>query len=330
VQHLKVTFFIAFVLVAAHSTTSAQNADKNLDWFDGTPRTFVVNGYSTSFRWPNVLQRKLDKFFDGKRVIEVKLATQGGTPIAKWMNVETGEPLPPWNLKLRPLLSEQECPTIVLAQQSLQWVFEDRADGIRNAKDAANIRKGVRAIQGYTDRLLADGADAVVVAMHIYKHSMEPAIGNERLALEHFVRTQPENVYAGPDVWEPTRKLWPQAFEADQVHPNAVGAEVMAQLWLESLLALCKREVPPWSEEEMQHAIANPPEQVAGNRRPQRGNFNLADRMKRHDKNGDGKIEKAEFQGPVNVFARFDRNEDGVVDKEELKNPRLDENKPPG
>ena len=102
----------------------------------------------------------------------------------------------------------------------------------------------------------------------------------------------------------------------------------MAHLWFESLLKLCEREVPPWSEQEMQHAIARPPEEVARNRRPQRGAGNLADRMKRHDKNGDGKIEKEEFQGPVNVFARFDRNQDEVVDEEELKNPPLGENEP--
>ncbi len=140
-QYVKVSALMASVVVASASMASAQDEDRAADWFDGKPRTFVVNGYSTSFQWPELLQRKLDKYFDGQRIIEVKLATQGGTPIARWMDIRTGARLPPWKLKLQPLLSNQKGPTIVLAQQSLQWVFADRAEGIRNADDTAKIRE---------------------------------------------------------------------------------------------------------------------------------------------------------------------------------------------
>ena len=73
-----------------------QDDGRVLDLFDGKPRTLVVNGYSTSFQWPGMLQRKLDRYFDGRRVIEVKSATQGGTPIARWIDIETGQPREPW------------------------------------------------------------------------------------------------------------------------------------------------------------------------------------------------------------------------------------------
>ena len=105
-------------------------------------------------RYLEELGGKLDKYFDGKRVIEVKSATQGGTPVAKWMNLETGQPLAPWTQKLRPLLKDRKQPTIVLAQQSLQWAFGDRSAGIRNAQDTGNIRKGAGAIKKYADLLL--------------------------------------------------------------------------------------------------------------------------------------------------------------------------------
>ena len=313
------SWVITSLVVLPATLVFAQTAEQEkLDWFDGETRTFVVNGYSTSFQWPAVLQRKLDRYFEGKRVIEVKSATHGGTPIARWINIETGEPLQPWTLKLRPLLNSKAQPTIVLGQQSLQWVFGDRANGIRNDQDTVNLRKGADALQRYSDLLFADGADAVVIAMHIYKQGMEPAIGNERLALELFLKSKPANVYAGPDVWQPTSKLWPQAFQSDKVHPNAMGAEVMAHHWFKTLLTLSGREVPTWSEEEMDKAIRDPPPPAAA--RPQRGRGgNMADRMRRHDKNGDGKITKAEFQGPAPVFTRFDRNQDGVVDSKELE-----------
>lgn len=297
---------------------SAAGQESHADWFDGKPRTFVVNGYSTSFHWPEMLQRKLDRYFDGKQVIEVKSATQGTTPIAKWMNVESGQPMRPWTTKLRPLLKDDSKPTIVLAQQSLQWVFGGRADGIRSEDDAVNIRKGADAIKQYADLLKSDGADAVVIAMHIFKKGMEPEIRNERLSLAAFMKSNPTDVHAGPDVWTPTSKLWPQAFQADKVHPNGMGAEVMAHYWFATLLKICGKEVPSWSEEEMESAMKNPPALASADGRQRRGGGGMADRMLRHDANKDGKVTKAEFRGPVQAFSRFDKNGDGVIDKKEL------------
>lgn len=60
--------------------------------FTGEPRLLVVHGYSTSAHWWAFLQRKIDRYMGGpeERVVEVLLCNKGGTPIAKWMNVETG------------------------------------------------------------------------------------------------------------------------------------------------------------------------------------------------------------------------------------------------
>ena len=101
-KHLLITTIAGVLLVGACAATvsAQQSSNRELKLFDGEPKTFVVNGYSTSFQWPKILQRKLDKYFDGKRVIEVKSATQGGTPVAKWMNLETGQPLAPWTCLL--------------------------------------------------------------------------------------------------------------------------------------------------------------------------------------------------------------------------------------
>ena len=312
-KHLLLTTIAAVVLVGCATTVSAQqSSNRGLKLFDGEPKALVVNGYSTSFQWPKILQRKLDNYFDGNRVIEVKLATQGGTPIAKWINLETGQPLAPWIQKLRPLLKDKKQPTLVLAQQSLQWAFGDRSAGIRSAQDTGNIRKGAGAIKKYADLLLADGADEVFIGMHIYKKPMEPVIGNERLALAEYIKSQPQHVHAGPDVWQPTSKVWPQAFRVDKVHPNEMGSEIMAQHWFAALLKHDGREIPSWSEEEMKKAIANPPKKVAG------GGRNIVERILRHDKNGDGKVTKEEFNGNERVFIRFDKDSDGVLSKEEI------------
>ena len=54
-------------------------ATEGIRILDGKPKVIIVNGYSTSFRWPDLLQRKLDRYFDLKRVVEVKRATKGSS-----------------------------------------------------------------------------------------------------------------------------------------------------------------------------------------------------------------------------------------------------------
>ena len=309
------------LLVSAVAAAAEPETRPHQPVLDETPKVFVVNGYSTSFQWPRILQQKLDRHF-GRRVIEVKSATKGGTPIAKWMDVKTGEPLKPWTDVLRPALkAADKRPRILLAQQSLQWAFGSRSEGIRNADDRQRVKHGADVIQRYTELALKDGARQVFIAMHIYKHPMEPEIGNERLALAEFLKREAAGVHAGPDVWEPTKKLYPKAFAQDLVHPNGIGAEVMAQKWFEALLEHDGLEVPEWSRDQMQQAIDSepkPPEAKrrsasAGNRRPSVEEF-----FRRNDRNGDGRLTQEEFpEGVRRVFARIDVNGDGIVTKEE-------------
>ncbi len=210
-----------------------------------------------------------------------------------------------------------------LGSSLLQWVFGDRANGIGNGQDTANIQKGAEALRRYADLLLADGADAVVIAMHIYKTGMEPAIGNERLALARFLESKPANVYAGPDVWQPTSKLWPKAFKADKLHPNEMGAEVMAHHWFVTLLELCGQEVPAWSEAEMNKPLAihlRSLSRAADHKEGTAGTSWTA--CVGTTKTTTARLRKPSFRGRLWRFTRFDRNKDGVVDNTELERPQ--------
>jgi hypothetical protein len=62
-------------LAAGHGQSKA--AGRKLKIFDGKPKVIVVNGYSTSFQWPRILQRKLDRYSNGKRLLKVKQAAKG-------------------------------------------------------------------------------------------------------------------------------------------------------------------------------------------------------------------------------------------------------------
>jgi acetyl esterase/lipase len=107
--------------------------------------------------------------------------------------------------------------------------------------------QGADALEKYVRLLKDDGADLVFIAMHIYKQPMEPEIGNERLALVELIRRNIDGVEPGPDVWTPTKDRYPEAFAQDTLHPNALGAEIMAQAWFETLLSFDGLEVPAWS-----------------------------------------------------------------------------------
>ena len=223
--------------------------------FSGAPRLIVVHGYSTSFGWPDRLKRKIDRYMDGRDVIEVKKATRSSTPVARWMNVETGAPKQPWKQVRDTLATRNGRPAIVLAQQSLQWVYGDRTTGIRSRNDRERIRRGADVLERYARRLLDDGADEVFIATHIYKKPMEPQIGNERLALEVLAERSVPRVHAGPDVWTPTKEHFPEAYAEDRIHPGPIGEEIMAQHWFERLLEFDGRDVPGWSRKEMRRRI---------------------------------------------------------------------------
>ena len=272
---------LAGVMVAAsgvglagqvETAPAPSKVEGKLKIFDGKAKIIVVNGYSTSFLWPYMLQRKLDRHFDGRRVITVRPATRAGAPIAKWMDAQTGKPKPAWR-QVRTALKAgaKGAVRIALAQQSLQGSFGDRSAGIRGADDAERIAAGADVLARYARLLRADGAELVFIATHIYKQPMEPAIGNERLALAELVKRKPPGVAAGPDVWEPTRKLYPKAFGGDKVHPNSIGSEVMAQKWFECLLAHDGLAVPAWSRAEMAKAIASAPQSTRALLRQLRG-----------------------------------------------------------
>jgi len=252
-------FIAGMTSFAAATSTGKEQTDRSVyRIFDRRKKTIIVNGYSTSFNWPKVLQKKLDLYHRGKRIIEVKSATRGGTPIARWMDVETGKPRKVWLERLRPKIREasDKGEVIVLCQQSLQWAFGERGIGINGPDDKQHIEQGADVLEKYVRLLREDGADAVFVAMHIYKKPMEPQIGNERLALDALMKRQVDGVYPGPDVWTPTKKMYPQAFAKDKLHPNEIGAEIMAQQWFESLLRHDGRRIPPRSREELATLLA--------------------------------------------------------------------------
>jgi len=234
-------------------TTTSTTPRQPVPVFDGREGVIVVNGYSTSKLWPDFLQRKLDRYFGG-RVLYVDTAIEAGTPIAKWMDPDTGAPKAPWNETLAPAL-DRERPVVVLGQQSLQFAFGPRTEGIDGPDDGTDIERGADVLERYARALLEAGATAAFVATHIYKDPLEPLIGNERLALEAVLQRDVRGLVRGPDVWKPTKAHYPAVYKSDGVHPNEAGAEIMAHHWFRRFLESDGQAVPAWSSREMDAAI---------------------------------------------------------------------------
>jgi len=312
---------LATVLCSTVALSPEVESDsKDIRIFSGEPRLLIVHGYSTSRHWWAFLQHKIDRYMGGpdKRVVEVKLCIKSGTPIARWMNVETGERSDAWKHMFTPMIQSEEGkrPVIVLCQQSLQHVYPpERSTGIRGPDDAKRIQRGADVLERYGERILDDGAAAVVIGMHIYKKPMEPAIGNERLALAELMKRKPERIFAGPDVWTPTSKHHPLAFDTDGVHPNYIGAEIMAHHWFEALLAREGLETPGWSREEMENAINTKPLGLTRNREDFR---KLIEKWRITASNPPKpSADNQKRQKTQRVLDRYDKDGDGVLNEQE-------------
>jgi len=216
--------------------------------FDGNEKTFVFVGYSTSYRWPNILELQMNRQFDDQIVYHVMNAAEGGAPVGTWI-AEPGtrdyersyeRMLEDWFLPLdhrpemegRRRLPNVDRPTVALLQQSLQL----STPVIRGPDDEENIEKGADAMQALVERLHADGVELIFLTTHIYKYTHEPEVEHEKYALAELLSRDLPYVWPGPDVWTATKARWPEAFtQPDQVHLNKIGDGMNATLWKEHL-----------------------------------------------------------------------------------------------
>lgn len=235
-------------------TTTTTPDPEELALFNGEKRVFVVNGYSSSHTWPDFLQRKIDRYFEGGRPITVEKAVRNNAVIANLMNPDTGERKDSWQTTVQPAL-DQEVPVVTLAQQTLTHSFSEPTQKIYSGDHTEAIERGTNVFERYVRNLRDDGSDLVYLSTHIYKEEDEPITGNERLALGKVLERDITGLRKGPDVWEPTKQYHPTIYRDDNYHPNEAGAEVMAHFWFKRLLRSDDRTVPSWSASEMKAAV---------------------------------------------------------------------------
>ena len=212
---------------------------------DGSPKSFVVVGYSTSYAWPAMLQEMLDEHSGGERVYHVLNSVIGGSPVGRWIAPKESTDYQDTYGAMeedffRPdarLRGEAPEPSVAIVQQSLQRTPTPatRLGPVTSATDDEGIEVGADALERLVMQLRNDGVERVYIGMHIYKEGFEPEVGNERFALDRLLDRGHESLLAGPDVWSLTISEHPDAFTDDRLHPNERGSKIMAEAWYRSL-----------------------------------------------------------------------------------------------
>ena len=212
---------------------------------DGTAKSLVIVGYSTSYAWPHMLQEMLDEHAGGQRTYHVLNAVIGGSPVGRWIAAPSSEDYQDTYGAMRDdffgvsprLLGDAPPPTVAIVQQSLQRTPTPatRLGPVTSVDDAAGIEIGADALQTLVDQLRDDGIEQAFLGMHIYKEGFEPEVGNERFALEALLARGHDGIHRGPDVWSLTISEHPAAFTDDRLHPNERGAKIMAEAWYRTI-----------------------------------------------------------------------------------------------
>ena len=249
--------FIPLRAIALTQTQSTQpsatiaDATQSPRWLDGREKSFLINGYSTSYAWPNMLQDMLDEHTDNKRIYHVLNSVIGGSPVETWID-EPGSDY--FERTVTPMLrdffgdnprlrNDAPPPTIALCQQSLQFTF-DRRGPVKDIQDVQGIKIGADAIEKLAIRLHDFGIEHVIIGMHIYKKPVEPEVGNERFALKALLQRGHDFIHEGPDTWSLTIGCFPECFDDDELHPNELGMKIMAEAWYRTLAGVdAKQEV---------------------------------------------------------------------------------------
>ena len=205
---------------------------------DGKEKTMVVVGYSTSYKWPEILLTMLDEHTGKTGVYHIANASVGGSPMAAWLGLRGPRGrMRSFDKMVRDyfdpgdLLKGAPRPTIALCQQTLQFIFGPKVAGIRGPDDTVRIKKGADTFFDLATQLNELGVESVYISTHIYKVTMEPVIKNEKYAIRALLNRNIPYIRQGPDLWMPTKEIFPEGVANDRVNPNEKGARVMAVHW---------------------------------------------------------------------------------------------------
>ncbi|MBL8795632.1 MAG: SGNH/GDSL hydrolase family protein [Planctomycetia bacterium] len=224
--------------------------------FDGKPRTVVT--IANSHGGGRGLKMMMDRYFDGKSPMVFKNVSGWSTPVdPKTGAVQPGSWLEKFSLEKEKALSH---PIIVIALAGVALPPPPRKGEAVPVNDET-VKRGVETLEKFVQALKDKGADEVFVSTYHYFDVAAQQGWNAQYNIDYTLKVyeaynQKSGLHRAIDCITMTKEHHPLIVGDDQFHPNAAGHAVFTHCWFEALLKHDGLEVPKWSLEEMDAALA--------------------------------------------------------------------------
>lgn len=251
---------ILAILLCCCAVSAGEAPAPSLRVFDASAKVLVT--IDNSHRCAGPFRRKIQRWFGGGDRCPITFRGVGGwgTPV----DPETGQALQQGAGWLAGVSFEKEAaagtPVVVVA---LCGISMPRAakKGEQQQVDDALVARGVKTLEGFVALLETRGARLVVPSTYHYfegtnapGHRSQYDVDFTLRALAAYRQAHPDRTAI--DLITPTRAVHPAHLADDLFHPGDAGRMLMAQCWFEALLAREGLEVPAWSREETEAALA--------------------------------------------------------------------------
>ncbi len=208
--------------------------DRGSEFLDGRPKSLVVLGDSTSLVWPALLQEMLDRHAEKAGVYRVLNASLQDARAAEWTAQDAAGPTRAMAEDFfgpRARLRERApAPTIALCQVSLAGIGDERGP-VKSEHDMLGAELGAGALEKLALELRELGIQRVVFATPLYEEGAEPENGLVRVALARLLDRGHPFVVVGPDLWDSSRRYFPDGYDGSRVRPNEFGMKLLAEEW---------------------------------------------------------------------------------------------------
>ena len=245
-------FALLFLAPACHvrpeslvPESALEPSARTSEYLTGRGGSFVVLGDASTFVWPALLQQLLDAHARRPGLYHVLNAAAEDGDIASWTPALKNQAqksssfqalLSDYLSAHARLLDGAPAPRVALCLVSLRGLGD--ADGpVKSANDMLGAEMGADALERLARALHERGVEHVVFGTPLYAPSEGPELGLEHVAIERLLARGLDFVQAGPDLFSASRRFFPDAYEADGLHPNEFGMKLMAEEWYRWLAA---------------------------------------------------------------------------------------------
>ena len=207
---------------------AAAHAEPRSEHLTGAARAFVVIGDERSFVWPALLQTVLDAHASKTGVYPVQNASLPAATVRAWTASSPAE----LRTRLAPAAqtTSSKLPRTALCLVSLSGIGDERGP-VKSEHDMVGGEMGANALERLALELQQAGFERVVFATPFYTPEASNELALERVAIQRLLERGHAFIEAGPDVFDASRRYYPDAYGADRTELNEFGQKLVAEEW---------------------------------------------------------------------------------------------------